>query len=349
MKALVYMGVNDIRFDSVPDPALPDERGAIVRVEAAGICGSDLHIYDGHGFFPGVGYSVGHEAVGVVSEVGSAVESFAVGDRVRVSASVGCGRCAECAAGRVGQCLTQGVGGVYGIGMPNLGGCQAEAVAVPAADGNLTHLPPTLGADVGLVLTDNAPTGWFGARLGRIEPGDTVAVIGLGPVGLMAVQAAMLMGAARVFAIDLVESRRSQAAAMGAIPVAGDPASEVSANTGGRGADVVIEAVGTDATIGLALTIVRSAGHVAVVGVSQNLAYPFPMMIAQVRCLEFAIGVCSVQRELPTLLPLCEAGRLNPASVVTHHVPLDEGRDAYALFASRAEGVGKVVLTVTDS
>ncbi len=345
MQALVYRGARDIRCESVPDAVLPDERGAVVQVRAAGICGSDLHIYSGHGFVPGDGYTVGHEAVGLVVEVGSAVTGFAVGDEVFVPASVGCGRCGPCGRGVVARCENPGEGGVYGIGT-RLGGCQAERVAVPSADANLVAAGPPMTDDAALVLTDNAPTGWYGARLGRVQPGDTVAVVGLGPVGLMAGCAAQIMGASQVLAVDLVESRRRQASDMGMTAVEGDPAAAVSAATRGRGADVVIEAVGADETIRLATELAGRGGRVSVVGVSHARSFPFDMVIAQLKALEFTIGLCSVQHELPALLSLTTTGRLDPGSVVTHHLPLEHGADAYALFESRADGVGKVVLDV---
>jgi threonine dehydrogenase-like Zn-dependent dehydrogenase len=343
VKALTYHGPRDIRYDSVPDPVCPGERGAVVQVRAAGICGSDLHIYDGHGFGGGTGYPVGHEAVGEVLEVGSAVSGFSVGDRVLVPASVGCGRCGPCGRGVVFLCENIGEGGVYGVGHA-LGGCQAEAVAVPAADMNLVAIPDGMSDDSALVLTDNAPTGWYGARRGRIAPGDTVAVVGLGPVGLMAVASAVIMGAAQVLAVDLIESRRRQAAALGGVPVDGDPRAGVLALTGGRGADVVVEAVGVDATIDLAVDLAGRCGRVSVVGVSQSPAYSFNMLMAQLKCLEFSIGLCSVQAELPALIRLTTSGRLDPGAIVTHRFPLEAGPDAYALFAARTDGVSKVVL-----
>jgi threonine dehydrogenase-like Zn-dependent dehydrogenase len=208
-------------------------------------------------------------------------------------------------------------------------------------------IPDGMSDDAGLVLTDNAPTGWYGARLGRIAPGDTVAVVGLGPVGLMAVASALVMGAAQVLAVDLVESRRARAEALGAVPVEGDARSEVLALTGGRGADVVIEAVGADATIGLATDLAGRCGRVSVVGINQSPAYTFNMLMAQLKCLEFTIGMCSVQAELPALIPLTTTGRLDPGAIVTHRLPLEAGPDAYALFASRTDGVAKVVLDVS--
>jgi threonine dehydrogenase-like Zn-dependent dehydrogenase len=345
VKVLTYHGPRDIRVESVPDPVCPDERGAVVRVRSAGICGSDLHIYDGHGFTPGTGYALGHEAVGEVVEVGSAVARFAVGDSVLVAASVGCGRCASCGRGQVFLCENIGEAGVYGVGL-GLGGCQAEMVAVPAADMNLVAQPPAMSDDTGLVLTDNAPTGWYGARLARVGPGDTVAVVGLGPVGLMSVAAARIMGAARVLAIDLVPGRRQRAVALGAEPVGDDPVTEVLRLTGGRMADVVVEAVGADVTIELAMALAGRCGRVSVVGVNQNPAFSFNMLMAQLKCLAFTIGLCSVQHELPALLALTASGRLDPGAIVSHHLPLEAGAEAYALFSAREDGVSKVVLDV---
>lgn len=347
MQGLVYRGAHDIRYESVPDAVLPNERGAVVRVTSAAICGSDLHIYGGHGFSPSIGYTVGHEAIGQVLEVGSAVSRVRVGDRVLLPASVGCGRCASCDLGWVLRCENFAEGGCYGLGLPHLAGCQAELVAVPAADFNLVHAPAEVSDDAALVLTDSAPTGWFGARLGRVAPGDTVAVIGLGPVGSMAVQAALVMGASKVFAIDLVPERRARAAALGAIPVDGDPKELVRAWTGGKGVDVAIEAVGADETIRLAISLAGVGSRVSVIGVNQTREFPFPMQLAQTKGLEFAIGLTSVQRELASLVPLTVGGRLSPEQVVTHHVPLSEGPDAYAMFAERSDGVGKVVLQVS--
>jgi len=267
---------------------------------------------------------------------------------VFISASIGCGRCPECARGHVMLCANPAESGVYGIGM-GIGGCQAEFVAVTSADTNLVALPAGVSDNSALVLTDNAPTGWYGARLGRVTPGDTVAVIGLGPVGLMAVASAIIMGASTVFAIDPVEARRAQAQQLGAVPVAGDPISVTQAATGGRGVDVVIEAVGADQTIQLATELAGRHGRVSVVGVSQNGAFPFNMALAQLKSLEFTIGLCSVQYELPALMALTASGRLDPGSVVTHHFDLAEGADAYACFAAREGGVSKVVLDIQGS
>lgn len=345
MKALTYQGPQQISFTEVPDPALPGKGGAVVRMTAAGICGSDLHIYAGHGFTDGTGYSVGHEGVGEIVELGPDVKGLSVGDRVMVSASVGCNRCAKCKVGIVAACERHPlpVDSCYGLGGA-LAGAQAQLLAVPHAEGNLVRLPDSVSDEAAIVLTDNAPTAWYGARRARIAPGETVVVIGLGPVGLMAVQSAFAMGASRVLGVDLVAERRKRAAEMGAEVIESDDPKAAIREMLNGGADVAIEAVGADATIKLAISAVGHRGRVSVIGISQNRAYPFHMQLAQVKELEFHIGLCSIQYELPALLRLTAAGRLRPEAVVTHRFLLSDGADAYRMFADRADGVSKVVL-----
>jgi alcohol dehydrogenase len=307
MRALTYEGPRDLRVATVPDAVPADGRGAVVRVTSAGVCGSDLHIYAGHGFSDDTGYCVGHEAVGEVVEAGADVRRFAVGDRVLLPASIGCVSCATCASGHVAACEhRREPWKEYCYGMSHrLPGCQAEAVAVPHADVNLVAVPDAVDDETAVLLTDNAPTAWYGARRARIAPGDTVAVIGLGPVGQLAVRSALLMGAARVLAADPVDHRREQAVEHGAEPVdPGDPKAHLKELTHGRGCDAVVEAVGADATIALAVSAAAQAGRVSVVGVSRNDAFPFRMQAAQTKELEFAVGLCSAQRELPALLAL---------------------------------------------
>ncbi|MEU5762934.1 zinc-binding dehydrogenase [Nocardia sp. NPDC047648] len=345
MKALTYQGPQQISYQDRPDPVLPGPDGAIVRVTAAGICGSDLHIYAGHGFVAGSGYGVGHEAVGEIVELGPHARGFAVGDRVLVAASAGCDGCAQCRGGIVTACERHPlpVDACYGLG-GSLAGCQAQLLAVPHAGGNLAKLPGEVSDTAAVVLTDNAPTAWYGARRARIAPGDTVVVIGLGPVGLMAVQSAFAMGAARVLGVDLLAERRARAAELGAEPVESDDPKQAIRETLRGGADVAIEAVGADETVKLAISAVGHGGRVSVIGVSHNRAFPFHLMAAQVKDLEFHIGLCAIQYELPALLRLTAGGRLRPEAVVTHHLPMSEGPDAYRMFAERADGVGKIVL-----
>jgi alcohol dehydrogenase len=349
MKALTYEGPFDIQYSDVDDPT-GDDLSAVIQVTAAGICGSDLHIYQGHGFSDDIGFSIGHEAVGIVVETGSQVRQFAAGERVLVPASVGCVSCAPCARGHVGNCDNRREPwkeSVYGVSH-RLPGCQAQSLRVPHADVNLFRVPDGVSDDAAIVLTDNAPTAWYGCRRARIAPGDTVAVIGAGPVGLMAVQSALAMGAARVLTIEPVAERRAMAESMGADLVdVDDPKQHIKDLSGGFGVDAVVEAVGADATLELAVSAARRGGRVSVVGVNQNEAFPFRMRAAQTKELEFAIGLCSAQMELPALVKLAAAGRIDPAAVVTHHRPMSEGRDAFKTLNDRADGVGKIVLDPT--
>ncbi|MEU8852620.1 alcohol dehydrogenase catalytic domain-containing protein [Streptomyces sp. NPDC048564] len=349
MKALTYHGRHDIRFTDVPDAAVTSPTHAVVQVTTAGICGSDLHIYQGNPFSPELGYTPGHECVGVVVDIGDQVTRFKPGDRVLVPASAGCTRCRSCAAGFTARCenAKSSTELCYGVS-PQLPGSQAEALAVPYADINLVHLPEGISDEAAVVLTDNAPTAWYGCRRARIQPGETVLVIGLGPVGLMAAQSAFAMGAARVLGADLVAERRAFAASLGVEPVEGeDTKAAVREMTGGRGPDAVVEAVGSDATIELALKAVRQAGRVSVIGVSHSKAFPFHMGLAQIKELEFAIGLCSIHYELPTLIALAQARRIEPEVVVSHRFPLSQGAAAYELFADRSDGVRKILLDPT--
>lgn len=350
MRALTYQGPRDVAVTAVPDPAPLDGWGAVVRVVQAGVCGSDLHIYEGHGFSDDIGYCVGHEAVGEVVEVGGEVRRFARGERVLLPASIGCVWCGNCARGHVSACEhRREPWKEFCYGMSHrLPGCQAEAVAVPHADLNLVAVPDTVSDEAAVLLTDNAPTAWYGARRARITPGDTVAVIGLGPVGQLAVQSALLMGAARVLGVDPVAHRRDLAVAHGAEPVDPvDPKAHLKELTGGWGCDAVIEAVGADETIALAVSAATRAGRVSIIGVTQNDALPFRMQAAQTKELELAIGLCSAQRELPALTALCSAGRLDLDGLISHRLTLSDGPTAYAMLAERTEDVVKVLIDPT--
>jgi len=343
MKALLYQGERDIRYEGFPDPTLASDLDAVVRMDRCGICGSDLHIYEGHGFSPDLGFCVGHEAVGEVVEVGRGVRRLKPGDRVMLSAAVGCGNCAACLAGEVNLCATGGAQ-CYGLSH-RLEGCQAEAIRVPAADFNAAPIPDGLSADQALMLTDNLPTAWFGLRNAEVGPGKTVVVVGLGPIGLMAVEGAFVLGAARVFAIDRVPERRAVAASLGAIPLSDHAVEQIAELTSGRMADCAVEAVGADETIRLAMRCVGRMGHVSVIGVNQSRAFDFPMGVAFIKNLTFRIGTCSVPKWWPELVPLIQGGRLKPERYITHHMPLEDGAEAYRLFDAREAGALKMVLT----
>lgn len=344
MKALRYYGARDIRCESMDDPVLLSDRDAIVKVDRCSICGSDLHIYHGHGFSEDIGFCVGHEAVGEVVEVGRAVTQLKPGDKVMMPAAVGCGACRSCLAGDVIHCANNAAG-CYGLSA-KLQGCQAEAFRVPAADSNAVKIPDGISADQALMMTDAMATAWFGAKNGDIASGKTVAVVGLGPIGLMVVDSAFVLGAARVFAIDPVPGRRALAEAAGAIALHPDEAPEVIEEaTGGRMCESVVEAVGLTPTIKLSLRLAGRRGTVSVIGVAQDRRFDFPMSRAFGSGLTFRIGTCSVPETWPELIPLIQSGRLKPEQYISHVLPLSEGAHAYALSDNKSEGALKMVLT----
>lgn len=342
MKALCYFGAKDIRYDDMDDPKLEDDRDVIVKVDKCSICGSDLHIYHGESFSEDMGYCVGHEAVGEVVEVGRGVRQLKSGDKVMISAAVGCGQCRSCLAGNVVNCETNS-GQCYGLSS-KLQGCQAEGVRVPAADFNARKIPDGISLDQALMMTDSLATAWFGARNADIQHGSTVAVVGLGPIGLMAVESAFAMGAARVFGIDLVEHRREIGRSIGAETMGPEDARNIITDaTNGKMCASVIEAVGHAATIDLSLKLAARRGTVSVIGVNQDRNLPFPMARAFAMGLTFRIGTCSVVEEWPELIPLVQSGRLNPERFITHRFDLKDGAEAYDVFDKRKDGAMKVM------
>ena len=344
MKALRYYGARDVRYEAMDDPTPQSERDAIIKVDACSICGSDLHIYHGHGFSEDTGFCVGHEAVGEVVEVGRGVHRLKVGDKVMLPAAVGCGACRSCLSGNVANCEF-GAGACYGLSA-RLQGSQAEAVRVPAADMNAVPVPEGVTMEQALMMTDALATAWFGARNSDIRPGSSVAVIGLGPIGLMAVDSAFVMGAHVVYAIDPIAERRAMAEASGAIALHPDEALErIKQDTHGSKLDCVVEVVGSDATVDFALRMVKRRGTVSVIGVQQSRRFAFPLERAFAAGLTFRIGTCSVPEELPALFPLVQSGRLRPEKYVSHRLPLSKGAEAYRLFEAREAGALKMVLT----
>ena len=343
MKALRYHGARDVRFEAMDDPTPQSDRDAIIKVEGCSICGSDLHIYHGHGFSEDMGFCVGHEAVGEVVEIGRAVHRLKVGDKVMLPAAVGCGACRSCLAGNVANCEF-GLGSCYGLSA-KLQGSQAEAVRVPAADMNAVPVPDGVSMDQALMMTDALATAWYGARRAEIKPGSSVGIIGLGPIGLMAVDAAFVMGAHVVYAIDPVPERRALAAEAGAITLHPADALElIREATHGRKLECVVEVVGSDATVDLALRLVARRGTVSVIGVQQSKRYAFPLERAFAAGLTFRAGTCSVPEELPVLFPLVQSGRLRPEKYISHRMPLSQGAEAYQVFEAREAGALKVVL-----
>ena len=343
MKALRYYGARDIRHEGMDDPNLQSDHDAIVKMDACSICGSDLHIYHGHGFSEDLGFCVGHEAVGEVVELGRGVCRLKMGDKVMMPAAVGCGRCRSCLAGNVIGCEF-GAGACYGLSA-KLQGVQAEAFRVPAADLNAVKIPEGISTEQALMMTDALATAWFGARNADIRPGSSVAVIGLGPIGLMAVDSAYVMGAHVVYAIDPIPERRAIAAGNGAVTLHPEEAlGQIKQDTHGRKLDCVVEAVGADATVDLALRLVTRRGTVSVIGVQQTRRYPFPLERAFAAGLTFRTGTCSVPEEFAALIPLVQSGRLKPERYISHRLALSEGAEAYRMFEARVHGALKMVL-----
>ena len=226
-----------------------------------------------------------------------------------------------------------------------LQGSQAEAVRVPAADMNAVLVPDGVSMDQALMMTDALATAWYGARRADIRPGSSVAIIGLGPIGLMAVEAAFVMGAHVVYAIDPIAERRALAVEAGAVALHPQDALEmIREATQGRKVECVIEVVGSDATVDLALRLVARRGTVSVIGVQQSKRYAFPLERAFAAGLTFRAGTCSVPEELPALFPLVQSGRLKPVKYISHRLPLSEGAEAYRLFEAREAGALKMVL-----
>lgn len=330
MRSVMVDAEGTVRVDTRPDPVLPGADGAIVAVESAAICGSDLHFLEGH--YPIIDpVALGHEAVGTVVETGSDVGKVAVGDRVLVSSVAGCGRCAGCATHDPIRCVL----GPQIFGSGALGGAQSELLAVPAADFQLLKMPEGITTEQALLLTDNLATGWAAALRADIPIGGTVAVIGLGSVGMCALRSALTLGAATVYAVDPVQTRRDRAAVWGAIPISPPAVQAVREATGGLGVDAVIDAVGTDTTINDAIDTVRTGGTVSIVGVHDLQPYPLPALGCLIRSLTIRLTTAPVQQTWPALIPLLQAGRLDVDGIFTTTIPLDEAAAGYATAMAR--------------
>ena len=339
MRTVVVDGPRSIRVDTRPDPALPGRDGAIVEVAAAGICGSDLHFYEGD--FPmAEPISLGHEATGTVVETGPDVRSVKIGDQVMVSSVVGCGACPGCATRDPVMCYS----GMQIFGGGVLAGAQADLLAVPAADFQLLKIPDGITTEQALLLTDNLATGWAAAQRAEFPFGGTVAVFGLGAVGLCALRSAFFQGAATIFAVDKVDGRLQRAAQWGATPVKAPAVEAILAATGGRGADAVIDAVATDASLTDALNAVRPGGTVSVVGVHDLQPFPLPALGCLIRSITLRMTTAPVQRTWPELIPLLQTGRLDVDGIFTTTMPLDEAAKGYATAESRSGDDVKIQL-----
>ena len=345
MKALVYGGPGNRSWTEIPDPTVSDPRDAIIRVDAVTICGTDLHILGGDVPEVREGRVLGHEAVGTVVEVGSGVGGLAPGDRVLASCISACGICRYCREGAYGQCLG---GGGWILGHL-VDGVQAEYARIPFADLSTYHLPDQVSDEAAVLLADILPTSYeVGVLNGKVRPGDTVAIVGAGPIGLAAVATARLFSPAHIVVIDKAESRLQAAKLFGAdttvVAGAEDPLATVRALTGGLGADVVIEAVGTPQTFELCATLVRAGGHLANVGVHGKPA-TLHLEDLWIRNVTITTGLVDTY-STPKLLDMLVAGQLDLGHMVTHRFGLEDFMQAYDVFAEPARtGALKVVLS----
>jgi len=343
MKALVYHGPGDMRLDDVPVPQIIEPDDAIIRVTTSTICGTDIHIQ--HGGMPEVkpGRVIGHEFCGEVVEVGPNVRNAQVGDRVAVSCVTQCGECFYCVRGEYSHCTT----GSWIFGYM-IDGCQAEYVRVPHANLGLHKIPEGLSEEDVLFVGDILSTGYFGAERGRIQPGDTVAVMGSGPVGMCAMATAKLWGPAQIIAVDMNQDRLDVALKEGIADITINPAKENAAEkirelTQGRGADVTIEAVGAKGTYELALDAVRPGGNVSIIGVFEK-PQELPMNKLWIKNINLSMGLVNANR-IPELLKLIKNGKLNTNFLITHRAPLNDILKGYDIFGNKKDGCLKWVIT----
>ncbi len=335
MRAVTFQGPGEVRVDEVPDPELTGPDEAIVRVEATGVCGSDLHIYHGRVAIED-GFILGHEYVGTVTAVGDSVTRVGEGDRVLGTYCTACGECFFCRRGDFHKCDH---GRVFGHGktLGSLQGAQAELLLVPHADLTLRRVPDGMSDDVALFAGDVMGTGYHAVTECGVGEGSVVAVLGLGPVGLCAVQAAFAAGARAVVAVDTVPERLELARSLGAEPVhltEGDPRAAVKALTEGRGADATIDAVGHPDALELACRLTRKAGTVSATGVYAE-RIQVHMGIVWIKALTLKTGHANVIKHVDPVLERLASGALDPTPLVTHHMGLDQAAEAYEIYDRR--------------
>lgn len=345
MQALVYHGPGEKEWESKPDPGIESSGDAVVRIDTTTICGTDLHILKGDVPTVTEGRTLGHEAVGTVVEVGSGVQDVQEGDRVLVSCISACGRCAYCRRGLQSQCLN---GGGWILGHL-VDGTQADYVRTPFADTSLYKVPEHLSDEQVLFLADILPTGFeIGVKNGGVKPGDTVVVVGAGPVGLSAIMTARLYGPGRVVAVDVADSRLESARELGADVTINNSSSDavemIREMTDGLGADVVMEAVGVPETFELCTELVCPGGQVANIGVHGQPA-TLHLETLWIKSITITTGLVDAS-STPTLLKLVSEGRLETAPLTTHRFELGEIATAYDVFADAAStNALKVVLS----
>ncbi|MHB1324076.1 MAG: zinc-dependent alcohol dehydrogenase family protein [Coriobacteriia bacterium] len=345
MKALVYHGPGDKRWEEKARPSVIEPTDAVVRVTKTTICGTDLHIMKGD--VPSVteGRVLGHEGVGVIEEVGSAVSNFKPGDRVLISCITSCGKCSNCKIGMYAHCEN---GGGWILGHL-IDGTQAEYVRIPYADNSLYPIPEGSDEEALVMLSDILPTGYeIGVLNGQVSPGDVVAIVGAGPVGLAALLTAQFYSPAEIIMIDVDPNRLEVSLRFGATSVvnnvAGDAVAQVKELTGGKGVDVAIEAIGIPATFDVCQDIVKAGGNIANIGVHGK---PVNLKLDElwIKNITLTTGLVSTNTT-PQLLKTVESGKLDSSQLVTHHFALDEMLEAYEVFGNAAkEKALKVIIS----
>ena len=337
MRAVVFAEAGLVRMDDVPEPELLEPTDAIVRVTRAAICGSDLHFF--HLKAPvAPGDVMGHEAVGVVEAVGDGVNDFAPGDRVVVAFDIACGTCWFCRRGQSQLCEDSAIlgGGTFGGDLP---GAQAERVRVPWADTNLLGVPDEVPDDAAVFVGDVLTTGFYAASLAEPDPDDVVAVLGMGPVGLLTVQALRALGVRTVLALDRESDRLALAEAFGATPVniaERNAQTAVEGFTEGRGADIVLDAVGHPAAFESAIDVVRRGGRVVVVGMYAGETVELQLGVYWARALDVRFaGLCPVHAWWERAMAQVQAGAMDPLPLISHRLPLEDAPRGYELFDRR--------------
>ncbi|HEY5430217.1 MAG TPA: alcohol dehydrogenase catalytic domain-containing protein [Solirubrobacteraceae bacterium] len=335
MRAVTFQAPMEVRVDERPAPELDGRDDAIVSIDASGICGSDLHIYHGRVKME-PGFTIGHEFVGTVTAAGEDVTRVAVGDRVLGCFHSACGTCFFCLRGVYHKCDQMRVFG-HGELLGSLQGTQAEQALVPMANMTLRPVPDSVSNDVALFAGDVMGTGYHAVQQAQVRPGDSVAVLGLGPVGLCAVQVAVAAGAGPVLAIDTVSDRLEMARRFGAVPVhltEESPRDVARKLTGGRGVDAAIDAVGHPDALDLAIRLARKAGTVVAIGVYVERCQVHMGMV-WIKALTLRTGHANVIGHVDRVLGMLAAGTLDPTPLVTHHLPLDDAAEAYAIYDRR--------------
>jgi len=344
MHGLTFQGREQIRYDRVPDPRIEAPDDVIVRIDVAAICGSDLHPYFERERGLDHGTVMGHEAVGTIIETGTG-SRWKKGDQVFTPFTTNCGDCFYCTSGLTCRCTR---GQLFGWveGGKGLEGLQAEYARIPLADSTLMAVPDGVRPEDALLLGDVLSTGYFAAVQADVRPWGTYAVVGAGPVGLMAVIGARELGAGQILSIDPVAERRALAERFGARAIAPDQAVDlVREATDGRGADGVLETVGSRDAARLAFDLLRPGGILSTVGVHTDPQFPFTPVDAYNRNLTYRVGRCPARHYMERLVPLVQSGTYDFSPLFSHRLPLSAGAEGYRLFAGRAAGCTKVLLT----